>query len=106
MLDLKMIRSNPDDVKAAIKKREMDLDAVVDEILELDEQRRKMTAETEAMKARQNAVSKQIQKNEKQSHEKAGFPDPVLYCLADDDPGGIGCRPAVPDGLCQYLRDQ
>ncbi|MBQ6707171.1 MAG: serine--tRNA ligase [Clostridia bacterium] len=60
MLDLKMIRSNPDEVKAAIKKREMDLDAVVDEILELDEQRRKMTAETEAMKARQNAVSKQM----------------------------------------------
>ncbi len=60
MLDLKMIRANADEVKAAIKKREMDLDAVVDEILELDEQRRKMTAETEAMKARQNAVSKQM----------------------------------------------
>ena len=36
MLDLKMIRTEPDKVKAAIQKREMNLDSVIDEILKID----------------------------------------------------------------------
>ena len=35
MIDIKLIREKPDYVKAAIKKRQMDLDGVVDEILAL-----------------------------------------------------------------------
>ena len=35
MLDIKLIRDNPDYVKAAVKKREMNLDNVVDEILKI-----------------------------------------------------------------------
>ena len=38
MLDIKLIRTNPDLVKAKIQKREMNLDHIVDEILELDAQ--------------------------------------------------------------------
>mgnify|MGYP003623536879 CR=1 FL=1 len=60
MLDIKLIRTEPDFVKAALRKREMDLDSVIDEILLLDEQRRAIIAEAEAMKAKQNAVSKQV----------------------------------------------
>lgn len=60
MLDLKRIRTEADVIKAAIKKREMDLDAVIDEILALDEQRRALTAEVDSMKAQQNAASKKI----------------------------------------------
>ena len=47
MIDIKLIRSNPDLVKANIKKREMDLDSVVDEILDLDAKRRELTGSTE-----------------------------------------------------------
>ena len=36
MLDIKLIRTNPDLVKANIKKREMNLDHIVDEILDID----------------------------------------------------------------------
>ena len=32
MIDIKLLRSNPDFVKAAVKKREMNLDDVIDEI--------------------------------------------------------------------------
>lgn len=60
MLDIKLIRTQPDEVKAALKKREMNLDSVVDEILALDEQRRRLTAEVDNMKAGQNAASKKI----------------------------------------------
>ncbi|MDP4119564.1 MAG: serine--tRNA ligase [Bacillota bacterium] len=60
MLDIKLIRENPQLVKDRIKKREMDLSSVIDEILVIDEQRREAMGKTEAMKAEQNAASKQV----------------------------------------------
>ena len=40
MLDIKVIRNNPDAVKQAMKTRNMDADAIIDEILDIDVQRR------------------------------------------------------------------
>ena len=60
MIDIKLIREEPEIVKSAIKKREMNLDDIVDQILELDEMRRENLRKVEAMKAEQNAASKQI----------------------------------------------
>ena len=60
MLDIKRIKENPEAVKAGLRAKECDCDAVVDRILELDEQRRALIADTEARKARQNKVSKEI----------------------------------------------
>ncbi len=60
MLDIKLVRSDPDLVKAGIRKRDMDLDAVVDEILDIDARRRQLAGKVEGMKAEQNADSKKI----------------------------------------------
>lgn len=60
MIDIRLIRDNPDEVKAKIKKREMDLDGIVDEIREIDSKKREQLGKVEAMKAEQNAASKQI----------------------------------------------
>lgn len=60
MLDIKLIRTNPDLVKANIKKREMNLDHIVDEILDIDAKRRELTGKVEAMKAERNADTKKI----------------------------------------------
>ena len=60
MVDIKLVRSEPDAIKAAVRKREMDLDGVIDEILEIDAQRRQLSGQTDALKAKQNAASKQI----------------------------------------------
>ena len=60
MLDIKLIRTNPDLVKANIKKREMNLDHIVDEILDIDTKRRELTGKVEAMKAERNADTKKI----------------------------------------------
>ncbi len=60
MIDIKWIRTNPDLVKANIKKREMNLDSLVDEILAIDVQRRELTGKVEGMKAEQNACTKKI----------------------------------------------
>ena len=60
MLDIKRIKENPEAVKAGLRAKEVDCDAAVDRILELDEERRKLIADTETRKARQNKVSKEI----------------------------------------------
>lgn len=66
MLDIKLIRENPDLVKAAMKTRNKDMDAAVDEIIAIDGKRRELSAKKEALKARQNAASKEIPKIKKE----------------------------------------
>jgi len=58
MLDIKRIRSNPDEVQKALNKRKGVFD--LSEILELDEKRRELLSDVEQKKAHQNKVSKQI----------------------------------------------
>ncbi|QEY35187.1 serine--tRNA ligase [Caproiciproducens galactitolivorans] len=60
MLDIKLIRSNPEKIKAGAKKRCIDVDALVDDILKIDEERREVTGKVEKMKAEQNAATKKI----------------------------------------------
>ena len=60
MLDIKRIKENPDAIKAGLKAKEVDCDAAIDRILELDEERKSLITATESKKAQQNKVSKQI----------------------------------------------
>jgi len=60
MIDIKLIRENPDKVKAGFRKKEIDCDAEVDRILELDKKRRELIAAGEQNKAEQNRISRQI----------------------------------------------
>lgn len=66
MLDLRMIRQNPERVKAELAKKGED--APIEQLLALDEQRRGMLAEAEQLKARRNEVSEEVArlKREKQ----------------------------------------
>ena len=73
MLDLKLIRTNPDEVKAAIHKRELNLDETVDKILEIDARRRELTGSTESMKAEQNACTKKIPAMKKAGEDVSGI---------------------------------
>lgn len=66
MIDIKLIRSNPDAIKAGAKKRNYDADKIVDDILSIDTKRREITTKVEAMRAEQNAASKQIPQIKKQ----------------------------------------
>lgn len=58
MLDLRLIRDNPEMVKTALLKR-MD-EVSFDELLEWDKERRSLMTGTEEMKSKQNRLSKQI----------------------------------------------
>ena len=71
MIDIKRIKDNPEAVKAGYRAKEVDCDEAVDRILELDAARRAAIAETEAMKAEQNKVSKQIPQLKKAGEDVA-----------------------------------
>jgi seryl-tRNA synthetase len=60
MLDINLIRKQPDFVKQRLATRGGGDEARIDEILKLDEQRRKALAEVETLKATRNRVSKEI----------------------------------------------
>ena len=60
MLDIKMIREQPDFVRERLAVRGAGDETRIDELLKLDEQRRKLLAEVEALKATRNRVSKEI----------------------------------------------
>ncbi|HKJ38714.1 MAG TPA: serine--tRNA ligase [Anaerolineales bacterium] len=61
MLDINLIRENPDLVRTALKNRQMDASSI-DDILRFDEQRRNLLTEVEKLKAERNVVSKEISK--------------------------------------------
>ena len=69
MLDIKRIKDDPEGVKAALRAKEVDCDAIVDRILELDELRRTLITDTENRKARQNKVAKEIPVLKKQGKD-------------------------------------
>jgi seryl-tRNA synthetase len=59
LLDINLIRENPDLLRKALRDRQLDA-SPVDTILKLDEKRRAILTEVEALKAERNAVSKEI----------------------------------------------
>ena len=60
MLDIKLIREQTDRVRQRLSTRGAGDEAKIDEVLKLDEQRRKLLAEVEGLKAQRNRVSKEI----------------------------------------------
>ena len=74
MLDIRKIKENPDAVKAGLKAKEVDCDAIVDRILELDVQVRGLKTSTETKTAQKNKLAKENGKlfGQKKGLEKKG----------------------------------
>ena len=74
MLDIRKIKENPDAVKAGLKAKEVDCDAVVDRILELDVQIRALKTASEGRTAQKNKIAKENGKlfGQKKGMEKKG----------------------------------
>ena len=66
MLDIRVIRENSEKVKAAMKSRNKDMDAQVDRVLQIDAARRELMGKADALKAEQNAASKEIPRIKKE----------------------------------------
>lgn len=67
MLDLKFVRSNPEVVKEALKKRNSTLN--LDEFLRHEEERRKILFDVETLKAQRNSVSEEVGRRKKSGEE-------------------------------------
>ncbi|NDA41828.1 MAG: serine--tRNA ligase, partial [Actinobacteria bacterium] len=59
MIDIKVLRENPDAIRASQKARGESVD-LVDRVLALDEIRRNAISEFEALRAEQNSLSKSV----------------------------------------------
>ena len=59
MLDIRKIKENPEAVKAGLRAKEVDCDAVIDQILELDVQVRALKTSTETKTAEKNKMAKE-----------------------------------------------
>ena len=106
MLDIKVIRQDPERVKAAMKSRNKDMDKEIDEILEIDVERRAINAAVDNMKAEQNRVSKLIPQYKKEGKDVA----PILAEMKElsdkitEDGAKLAELEALGDGK-QYLVD-
>ena len=70
MLDIVNFRENPDAVRDALRKRNMDT-TIVDQVVDLDVKRRELLVEVENLKAERNKVSKEIGKMKDPAERKA-----------------------------------
>ncbi len=61
MLDIKLVRETPDKIKSMLHARQLSSEATkIDELIALDQERRKLVGEADSLKAKRNAVSEDI----------------------------------------------
>ena len=87
MLDIKKIKENPDAVKAGLKAKEVDCDAIVDKILELDVQVRALKTSTETKTAEKNKLAKENGKlfGQKKGMEKKGEDTSAIDAIIEEN---------------------
>ena len=87
MLDIKKIKENPDAVKAGLKAKEVDCDAIVDKILELDVQVRGLKTATETKTAEKNKLAKENGKlfGQKKGMEKKGEDTSAIDAVIEEN---------------------
>ncbi len=71
MIDIRLIREQPGEVKKRLLAKQMECSETIDKILALDVSRRELIASTESCKAEQNKISKQIPQLKKQGEDTA-----------------------------------
>jgi seryl-tRNA synthetase len=116
MLDINIIRDQPDVVRKALADRQMET-APVDQILELDQQRRLTIQESESLKAQRNTVSKEIGKAKdtterqakieamRQVGERISQLDETLRMVEEELNAILSGIPNIPDARSPYGKD-
>jgi seryl-tRNA synthetase len=116
MLDINIIREQPELVRKALANRQ-DATTPVDQILELDRQRRQTLQEAENLKAQRNTVSKEISKAKDPSERQAKIEamrqvgerisqlDETLRKIEDELNSGLAGIPNIPDERTPYGKD-
>ena len=69
MIDIKALRKDPDLFKKALKDRGYD-EGMIDEVLKIDEEWRKLTSEINELRAKRNEISKRVAKAKREKNEE------------------------------------
>ena len=104
MLDIRKIKENPDAVKAGLKAKEVDCDAVVDKILELDGKIRALKTTTETKTAEKNKLAKENGKlfGQKKGAEKKGEDTSALEAqIAENSAKSVALDKAIADDAAE-----
>jgi seryl-tRNA synthetase len=117
MLDINLIREQPDLVRKALSDRQLD-PAPVERILELDGRRRSILIEAEALKARRNTVSKEISQEKDASTrqekieamravgDKITAIDHQIYEIEQELKSVAAIIPNMPDARTPFGKDE
>ena len=110
MLDLNLIRNDPETVKAAVRARQTpELAATVDQIIALDARRRELLKEVEQLKAERNTASKAISRlkdpaeretriaDQKGMGERIAALDETVRQVEQELQGALASLPNLPD---------
>jgi len=98
MLDIKLLRNEPEKIKEALKNRANDLD--IEPAIALDAKRREILATVEQMKAKQNEITKQIP-----AMKKAGENTDAIFAEMKELSGEIKELDAQVAEIDEKLRD-
>jgi seryl-tRNA synthetase len=117
MLDINLIREQPDLVRKSLSDRQMD-PTPVDRILELDAKRRELLTEVETLKARRNAASKEISQEKDAAArqvkiesmrtvgDKIADLDKEVAKVEEDLKSVVAVIPNLPDASTPYGKDE
>ena len=83
MLDIKIVRNDPEMVKKAMRSRNKDMDALVDRVISIDNDRRDLSSQADTRKAEQNLASKDIPRMKKEGKDVTEIMD-RMKMLADE----------------------
>ena len=100
MLDINKIRQNPDEVKQGLKAKEVDCDAIVDQILVLDKEIKALKTATETKTAQKNKIAKENGKlfGQKKGMERKGEDTSALEAqIAANKAASIALDAAIAD---------
>jgi seryl-tRNA synthetase len=92
MLDLKLMRSNPEETRTFLHNRNCDID--IDALYALDDERRSLIAETEVLKAKRNEGSRQVGAAKQKGQDASALMDEIRV---------IGERSKVIDTLISEI---
>lgn len=107
MLDIRKIKEDPSAVKAALRAKEVDCDATIDRILELDVQIRGLKTSTEGKTAEKNKLAKENGKlfGQKKAAEKQGKPTADIDAIIEGNKqASIALDASIADEAAQ-LKD-
>jgi seryl-tRNA synthetase len=103
VLDLRLIRREPDAVRAALARRGGDVAERIDRVLELDRAWRDATRAAEALRAEQKAASEEVGAGKREGRDVAGTLERLKTLSADFKARGEEARNAEAD-LQELLR--